>query len=371
MVAYEMPLPSFYNPNRRDEMFYPSLTTLTLEAAKLQHPKSPVFVAPASAGRTKIVVLTIDPNVAFLNTFGGLSCWANTKDEINRAAEFFYKTAAITHKHVVTLDTHYLFGHLHSPHLWVDTSTGLPPGCPKDASQPWVPYAVTLQDYMSGKIQLAPDAAYLLYGDARHQPWLLNVVEYVLTETPKRRGGAPHMIWPPHSLFGTTDNAVNSQILQAIMWQQVLRRQPANIYCKGTELPERFCPWEPVVTNSKDGVSLAVEDSDQVAELYQADAIVLLGWCGSHCLRDAGLYMLRQASSNPSLTGRVYVLEDITAAVPGFEPARIEALEIFRQGGFNIVQSTSPLDQWPGVMPDVLNNVLAEQAEFKAKMAKL
>jgi nicotinamidase-related amidase len=83
--------------------------------------------------------------------------------------------------------------------------------------------------------------------------------------------------------------------------------------------------------------------------------LIVAGEARSHCVR-AGLLDILAAIKeiDPSLAARVYILEDCTSNVPGFEKQGDEGLAMFAESGMHVVQSTTPMTEWPGMPQEVL-----------------
>jgi nicotinamidase-related amidase len=98
-----------------------------------------------------------------------------------------------------------------------------------------------------------------------------------------------------------------------------------------------------------------------IDRLLRADALVVAGQAASHCVRFSLDDLLRDAvGRDPDLAGRVYVLEDcmspVVIADPAggtplfdFSPQFQQALESWTALGVNIVRSTTPMADWPGM----------------------
>jgi nicotinamidase-related amidase len=97
--------------------------------------------------------------------------------------------------------------------------------------------------------------------------------------------------------------------------------------------------------------------------LLDEDRIILAGQASSHCVKSSIDDLLQAIHSrDPTLAGRVYILEDAMSAVavpdpanPGaffadFTIAAQDALGRFRDAGMHIVRTTTPVDEWPGFL---------------------
>jgi nicotinamidase-related amidase len=71
------------------------------------------------------------------------------------------------------------------------------------------------------------------------------------------------------------------------------------------------------------------------------DKIVIGGEAGSHCLLESTKQILKRFAGHPEIIQRVYILEDCTSPVAGFEQQMKDAFDEFKRQGANIVKSTN------------------------------
>ncbi len=97
-----------------------------------------------------------------------------------------------------------------------------------------------------------------------------------------------------------------------------------------------------------------------IESLLSSDALVVAGQAASHCVKATVEDLLREIQArDPRLAGRVYLLEDCmsSVAVPDgkggflsdFTPEAEAALGRFAEAGMNVVRSTTPIGEWPGM----------------------
>ena len=97
------------------------------------------------------------------------------------------------------------------------------------------------------------------------------------------------------------------------------------------------------------------ESENMVTKLKRYDAIIIAGQAKSHCVAWTISDLLEEIrSGDESLADKVYLLEDCTSPVviPGvvdYTDDADEAFERFAQAGMNIVRSSDPMDDWPGM----------------------
>jgi nicotinamidase-related amidase len=95
-----------------------------------------------------------------------------------------------------------------------------------------------------------------------------------------------------------------------------------------------------------DGRDFVSPDSKVMDSLLTSDVLILCGETISHCVGASGDHLIARIQQNRSRC-KIYVLEDGTSSVPGYEKEGAEALERFRNAGFHIVRSTTPMWDWP------------------------
>jgi nicotinamidase-related amidase len=109
------------------------------------------------------------------------------------------------------------------------------------------------------------------------------------------------------------------------------------------------------VTHDHRGRRIADENRGFIETLLDYDLVVVAGQAKSHCLAwtiEDLLGDIRQR--DPELARKVYLLEDCTSPVviPGAvdftEPADA-AFARFAEAGMQVVRSTNPIAEWPGV----------------------
>ena len=89
--------------------------------------------------------------------------------------------------------------------------------------------------------------------------------------------------------------------------------------------------------------------------MLTADAVVLAGEAASHCVKtsieDLLGYIQKQ---DPSLARKIYIMRDCTDSVviPGvfdFTDDAEKAMQEFADAGMHLVDSTTPIQDWPDV----------------------
>jgi nicotinamidase-related amidase len=114
-------------------------------------------------------------------------------------------------------------------------------------------------------------------------------------------------------------------------------------------LTEHYSMLGPEVTEGPDGERLGALNTELIEKLSTFDAVVVAGQAKSHCIAWTIDDLLEEESG---LAERTYLLEDCTSpvVVPGVVDYTDEAnaaFERYAEAGMHVVQSTTPIEQWP------------------------
>ena len=196
----------------------------------------------------------------------------------------------------------------------------------------------------------APDLAWLTRQVLFYAESLAKAGKYIL------------YLWPPHVLLGGDGHALAGVIQEARLFHAYVRGARNGVEIKGTlPLTENYSVFSPEVLLTHDGGSLATRNGALIDSLLQEDRLIIAGQASSHCVKssiDDLLEAIRQ--KDPSLTRRVYVIEDAMSAValpdpkaPGtfvadFTEGAQNALGRYHDAGMHIVKTTTEVSEWPG-----------------------
>jgi nicotinamidase-related amidase len=245
-----------------------------------------------------------------------------------------------------TMDTHYPY-QIFFPAFWLDEE-GRPPPAHRE---------VTLDDVRSGRLQPNPEVAdWLGRGDAA---WLRRQAEYYCAELEKE-GKYTLYLWPPHCLIGSEGYSLAGVVQEARLFHAFARTSRAELEVKGdTPLTEYYSVIGPEVLTYYDGTPMAERNEDFLRILFESDAVVIAGQAASHCVKSTVDDLLQSLGDYPA--ERVYLLRDCMSAVAVPHPDRAgefvfdfteeaeSALERFRGAGMHVVESTTPMSEWPGL----------------------
>lgn len=150
-------------------------------------------------------------------------------------------------------------------------------------------------------------------------------------------GRYTHMVWPVHCEIGTWGHNVHRDVLAAYnRWEEATLRT-VNKVVKGTN------PWtehySAVRAEVPDPADAATElNAAFIAQLREADRILITGEAGSHCVKATTEHIAEQLGAQ-----RLTLLVDCMSPVSGFEPQYRAFIEAMRARGATIATSTDVL----------------------------
>jgi len=331
----ELPIPSFFDPKRADSLYmidYPGIEE-TAFAVRNQ------FSVPLSAmDKQTITLMIIDAQGTFCLSKGQLFVMGAIEGNIN-LARFIYKYAGTITKIPVTMDTHTRFQIFH-PSFLVN---------PKGV-HPAPNTKITVEDVETGVWKVNPEAAALTGGNyAQLQAYLLHYVREL-----RRKGRYDLQIWNYHGLLGGASHALAPIIEEAVWYHNALRGSQTDFQIKGgAALSENYSVLGPEVRTGADGKPILQKNVSFIKTLLASDVLAIAGYASSHCFAWTVDDLLEEiAAKDVKLAKRVYLLKDCTAPVviPGvvdFTPQADAALKKFADAGMHVVNSTTPMTEWP------------------------
>lgn len=304
-------------------------------------------VSPAVRDEFRIALFLIDVQNTFCipgyELFVGGRSGTGAVDDNKRLCRFIYRNLHSLSKIYATMDTHFAMQIFHP--VWLVDGEGNHPA----------PYTLVKQDdirkgrwkfntAIGGMLGISPD-----YGQ-RH-------LEYYVNELAEREK-FDLTIWPYHAMLGGIGHAIVSSIEEAIFFHTLARYSQPEYEIKGRNpLTEHYSALGPEVIEDPDGKALAVKNKELVQLLKDFDAVVIAGQAKSHCVAWTISDLLEDLKGQDSnLAHKVYLLEDCSSpvVVPGAidytEGAQAE-YQRFADAGMNVVLSTQPLVEWPGMRP--------------------
>lgn len=310
-------------------------------------------IAPAVLDKARIALMPIDTQLTFCHPdfelFVGGRSGTGAIDDNGRLCEFVYRNLARITKVHPTLDTHKAAQIFHSI-FWVNAAGDNPP-----------PFTIiSLDDVEKGVWRVNPAVTHSATGDAKKytglQAYALHYVKSLSVG-----GKFPLIIWPYHAMLGGIGHCLVPAVEEALFFHNVARGSQTDFQIKGgLALTENYSVLAPEVLDAPGGKPIAQKNTAFIGALLDYDAVIIAGQAKSHCVAWSVQHLLQEiAVRNPELAKKVYLLVDCMSPVviPGvidFTDQADQAFRDFEKAGMNIVKSTDPMENWPG-MKDLLN----------------
>ena len=369
MAVKVLPLPRFFEPEQaRNEKYGPYFCSLdpnvtTIPKAALDWKKAHDLKA-SGGDRIKVHLLLIDLQKDFCfpsgSLFVGGQSGTGAMDDNARIAEFIYKNLGVITEITPTMDTHFphqiFFGS-----FWVN-----PNGEPLDAhtmvvvgedGKTLVNITPAGDVIHEGVLPNPANASWLCNGN---YTWLCKQALFYCQELAKGVPGRPDKyalyLWPEHCMLGSPGHDLVGVIQAARMFHSYARNAANIAEIKGgNHLSENYSVFAMEVLMRHDGKPLGQKNTRFIKTIIQADMVIIAGQAKSHCVAWTIDHLLAEILAKDSeLAKKVYLLGDCTSPVviPNVvdftEPAN-NAFQRFVDAGMNLVNSTDPIESWPGV----------------------
>ena len=252
--------------------------------------------------------------------YGSLSV-PGAKQDIENWTRFLYNNFEYITRVLLSVDTHYPNQIFHRM-MWRD-----------ETGAPVAPYTlITPADLKSGKYQFVG-------GNPR------TALNCVTTLEQAGKGGV--FVWPDHCIIGTQGWNLEAQLMQMVTFHSAARNVDPIFAFKGTDrYSEMYGILEPeynpngIVTKVILDALAAFDPTTGDLRDMKWDKIIIGGEAASHCVLESIRQMLKRFKGHPEVIQRVYILEDCTSPVTGFEQQMKDAFAEFKRQGANIVKST-------------------------------
>jgi len=342
MTAHELPVPPHFVAEKMEGIWRVAYQERAEDAAQWARRHG---LSPAAEDRFTLCLLAVDVQNTFctpgFELFVRGRSGTGAVDDNRRLCAFLYRNLGIITRVIPTMDTHFAMQIFH-PACLVD----------REGRHPAPSTTVTLEDLNAGRWTFNPQAAAALgLSPAAGREYLLHY-----TRKLKESGRYDLTIWPYHAMLGGIGHALVSAFEEAVFFHALARMSQPAFQIKGSEqLTEHYSVLGPEVREGPEGRAIAGKNQALVDALLQYDAVVVAGQAKSHCVAWTvddllGEIILR----DPSLAGKVYLLEDCTSPVvlPGIMDFTDQADRTFRrfaEAGMHIVRSSDPVENWPGI----------------------
>jgi len=342
-MQQELPVPSFFNPKRVSEVWRVPYAERAAQAAEWAKQYD---VKPAASDHLRVCLMPIDCQLTFCNPdfelfVGGQSGTGAIDDNI-RLCEFGYRNLSFITEIDPTLDTHLAMQIFH-PLFWIN-----------DAGEHPVPAAtmISVEDVEKCVWRVNPAVARNVYGGdyVGLQAYALHYVRQL-----QESGKYALTIWPYHAMLGGIGHALVPSVEEMIFFHGITRCSLTQFQIKGgNTLTENYSVLAPEVLSGPKG-TIAQRNTHFFEQLMRNDVLIIAGQAKSHCVAWTIDDLLGGIQAqDPELAKKVYLLEDCTSPVviPGvidFTDMANTAFQRFRDAGMHVVQSTDPIESWPGI----------------------
>ena len=341
MNAIQLPIPSHFKADKANEVFrtqYEAIFAAALAWAK-QH-----GLTPAGSDKKRICVMGIDMQNTFclsdFELFVGGQSGTGAIDDSVRFTEFVYRNLGVITEMAMTMDTHTMMQIFHQ-FFWVDAQ----------GNHPAPMTMISLEDVEKGVWAVNPAIA-----KSVAKGNYAGLQQHALHYTRKLTENGKYMltIWPHHAMLGGIGHALVSIIEEACFFHATARSSQTDFQIKGgNPLTENYSVLQPEVLDTHGGQPVAQRNVKFIQTLLDNDRIIAAGQAASHCFSWSIDDLLTEILANdPELAKKVYLLRDCTSPVviPGvvdFTEQANEAFARFEAAGMHVVDSTTPMDQWP------------------------
>lgn len=344
-------LPDFYETGQTTNPDYQP-NAVVIQAAAVEWIRR-YGLKPVGGDRKNVQMLIIDDQGDFSFPNGTLYVGGRSgtgaMDAQRRLVEFIYHYLHIITGKTPTLDTHTPYQIFH-PIAHV---------C-RDGSHPAPGTLISADEYKAGDYRPNIAMAKQIGADPS---WLQKQFIYYCEQL-EATGKLKLCIWPYHCLIGSPGHRLSGVVDAARLFHGFARGSFNTPAIKGgNPLTEHYSIFAPEVTTCWDGKPIpgAQKNTQLIKMLLNADVVIIAGEASSHCVATSIQDFLKEImAQNPELAKKVYILRDCMAPVfiPGalpdggdldFTDDAEKALANFQNAGMNVVESTTPIEDWPGI----------------------
>ncbi len=342
MARAELPIPNHFKPEKVGQVWRVPYQELADQAEKWAREFK---LQPAAHDTFRVCLMPVDVQNTFcipeFELFVAGRSGTGAVDDNRRLCEFIYRNLGSITEICPTMDTHQAMQIFHSIFL-----------VNEHGEHPPVFSLVSVADIQEGRWRFNAEIADSLGIDPRYgQRFLQHYVQKL------HEGGKYELtIWPYHAMLGGIGHALVSAVEEAIFFHSIARLSQPDFQIKGNNpLTENYSVLSPEVLEDQNGNEIAERNVSFIQKLLRFDAVIIAGQAKSHCVAWTIEDLLKEIqSTSPELAQKVYLLEDCMSpvVVPGvidYTEAADEAFARFAVAGMHIVQSTTPMAEWPGM----------------------
>lgn len=334
----QLPLPPFFDAAKVGEMRLVKYQKIAEEANRW---KGIHNIKASIHDNFKVRLMPIDVQITFCFPDAELPV-AGALGDCNRTAELIYRNLNWITDISPTFDTHRAFAIFHAI-FWINDK----------GEHPSPATAISIDDQKTGKWKVNPAVVGSLPG------WdYISLCKHALHYSTRLAACDKNIliVWPYHAMLGGIGHALVPNVEEAIFFHTIARSIQMSPEIKGgNPLTENYSPLTPEVLDTFDGRAIAQKNVRFIEALLAYDAVVILGQAKSHCVCWCIQSLLDDINKkDPKLTKKVHLVEDCTSPVviPGvidFTQQGNDAFAKFAKAGMNIVKSSTPMNQWPGM----------------------
>ncbi|KAJ1431463.1 hypothetical protein B484DRAFT_448360 [Ochromonadaceae sp. CCMP2298] len=159
-------------------------------------------------------------------------------------------------------------------------------------------------------------------------------------------------IWPDHCLIGSGGHAIQDDIQKAVReWDVAHPKKYVKHIHKGmnclTEMYSAIKAEVPIVSDST-----TTKNEELLDELRKSGRLLICGQALSHCVRFTATDILHDweeyamLNCEPADFAKIYILEDASASVYGYDESGAEFLQMMRNKGCTVTKLANALDDW-------------------------
>jgi nicotinamidase-related amidase len=313
-------------------------------------------IRPSRADLFRIALLLIDMQKDFCHTDWALPVLGPTGDgalqDCIRTAMFMYRNALRITDVFATVDTHNQL-QVFFQSGWRLLGSGK---MPEPHTLIGVEDEKLVNRALDGTVigEVVPDLGLLRGRFGRDRKWLVEQMKFYV-RTLEENARPPLYLWPYHCLDGTPGHDIMPVVYEAMLYHGFLRDTVPHIIRKGTHpLTEHYSIFGPEVRMTHDGFPLAPKETDLIHLLTnEYQAVIVAGEASSHCVAASLEYVMEfyRSAAWRRRPEKFYVLTDCMSpvVVPGadFSAEAEAALKRCGEAGMHLVQSTTPMEEWP------------------------
>ena len=345
MTHAQLPMPPHFDPQTVKDVWRVPYGDRAVQATQWAQQHN---LQPGAADTTRICLLAIDVQNTFcipdFELFVGGQSGMGAVDDSKRLCEFIYRNLGVITQIIPTMDTHTAMQIFH-PIFWVNAAGEHP-----------VPAAtmISFEDVQQGVWRVNPAIAPSL-SNGNLKALHSHALHY--TKKLTDAGKYPLTVWPYHSMLGGIGHAIVSAVEESMFFHGIARNSQTQFELKGSHpLTENYSVLRPEVMEGVEGGVLAQKNTSLIQTLLEFDAVIVAGQAKSHCVAWTIADLLTEIQVfDPALASKVYLLEDCTSpvVVPGvidFTEQANAAYDRFAAAGMHLVQSTSAIADWEGIV---------------------